>query len=48
MREEDSDSSTGEDPASGGLLSEDWLATLVGLGILLLALAGLIPAGLLW
>ena len=38
----------GADESSGGGLSEDWLAVIVGLGILLLALFGLIPAGLLW
>jgi hypothetical protein len=39
------------DPAEesgGGLFSEDWLATVVGIGILLLALAGLIPKEWLW
>lgn len=47
MSEEDSN--TPEDEArEGGFLSEDWLATIVGLVILTLAIAGLIPSGLLW
>lgn len=47
MSDDDSDNGVDDAPA-GGFLSEDWLATLVGLGILILALAGLIPEGLLW
>mgnify|MGYP001171413048 CR=1 FL=1 len=36
------------DTPSGGGIGEDWLATLAGLGLLLLALLGLIPDGVLW
>jgi hypothetical protein len=36
------------DASPQGGLNEDWLATIVGLCILALALLGLIPAGLLW
>ena len=36
------------DTSSGGGIGEDWLATLAGLGLLLLALLGLIPDGVLW
>lgn len=39
---------TSADTDSSGFLNEDWLATLIGLGILALALFGLIPAGLIW
>lgn len=46
---DDQDSNTDADDApEGGFFSEDWLATIVGLGILALAVAGLIPKGLLW
>ena len=45
----DDDFNTPEDDApEGGFLTEDWLATIVGLVILGLAMAGLIPKGLLW
>ena len=46
MNDEARDDTEADD--AGGFLSEDWLATIVGLGILALALAGLIPDGLLW
>ncbi len=36
------------DKPSGGGISEDWLATIVGLGLLVLALFGLIPKAVLW
>jgi hypothetical protein len=36
------------DTPSGGGVNEDWLATLVGLGLLVLALFGLIPDAVLW
>lgn len=36
------------DKPSGGGISEDWAATLVGLGLVLLALFGLIPSAVLW
>ncbi|MFO7325668.1 MAG: hypothetical protein DIU62_008120 [Pseudomonadota bacterium] len=47
MSEEDIAKGEGDASQEGGL-SEDWLATIVGLSILALALFGLIPAGLLW
>lgn len=36
------------DTPSGGGVSEDWLATLAGLGLLVLALLGAIPDAVLW
>lgn len=36
------------DTPSGGGVSEDWLATLLGLAMLALALFGLIPDAVLW
>lgn len=36
------------DIPSGGGISEDWLATVVGLGLLVLALLGAIPKAVLW
>lgn len=40
---------TEAEPASGGgRLNEDWLATIVGLAILALALLGLVPEAVLW
>jgi hypothetical protein len=36
------------DTPSGGGISEDWLATLLGLAILALALFGFIPDAVLW
>lgn len=36
------------DTPSGGGIGEDWLATLVGLAILILALLGLVPDAVLW
>lgn len=36
------------DTPSGGGIGEDWWATLVGLGLLVLALLGLIPDAVLW
>lgn len=36
------------DTPSGGGIGEDWLATLVGLGLLVLALLGLVPDAVLW
>ncbi len=36
------------DKPSGGGMSEDWWATLVGLGLALIALLGFIPNGVLW
>jgi hypothetical protein len=33
-------------PAAGGLVSEDWLATITGLVILVLVLAGVITKGM--
>ena len=47
MSKEDSKTPENEAP-EGGFFSEDWLATIVGLVILGLAMAGLIPKGLLW
>lgn len=45
----DEDSKTSEDGApQAEFLSEDWLATIVGLVLLALAMAGLIPESLLW
>lgn len=37
-----------EAASDGGALNEDWLATIVGLAILALALLGLIPDAVLW
>lgn len=37
-----------KDAAEGGLLNEDWLATIAGLALLALALLGLVPDALLW
>lgn len=34
--------------AGGGLLNEDWLATIAGLALLALALLGLVPDIVLW
>lgn len=45
---EDDSNALEDDAPEGGILSEDWLATIVGLAILALAIAGLIPKGLLW
>lgn len=42
----DDNLSTTPPPAKSPRLNEDWLATLFGLGLLLAALVGLIPAGL--
>ena len=39
---------TATDTPSGGGMSEDWLATLLGLAILALALLGLLPDSVLW
>lgn len=39
---------TATDKPSGGGMSEDWLATLLGLAILALALLGLFPDAVLW
>jgi hypothetical protein len=39
---------TPEDAAGSSMWSEDWLATLIGLAILALALLGLIPQTVLW
>lgn len=39
---------TATDTPSGGGMSEDWLATLLGLAILALALFGLLPEAVLW
>lgn len=36
------------DRPSGGGINEDWAATIVGLGLLALALFGLIPKAVLW
>jgi len=36
------------DTPSGGGVSEDWLATLLGLVLLALALSGLVPDAVLW
>lgn len=36
------------DKPSGGGISEDWWATLVGLALLVLALLGFIPKAVLW
>ncbi|HMN46989.1 MAG TPA: hypothetical protein PKE27_20600 [Povalibacter sp.] len=36
------------DRPSGGGINEDWAATIVGLGLLALALFGLIPEAVLW
>lgn len=36
------------DTPSGGGINEDWLATIIGLAILALALLGLIPEAVLW
>ena len=36
------------DKPSGGGINEDWAATIVGLGLLALALFGLIPDAVLW
>jgi hypothetical protein len=36
------------DKPSGGGISEDWWATIVGLGLLFLALLGAIPDAVLW
>jgi len=39
---------TSMDTPSGGGMSEDWLATILGLAILALALLGLLPDAVLW
>lgn len=39
---------TATDTPSGGGISEDWLATLLGLAILALALLGLLPDSVVW
>jgi hypothetical protein len=36
------------DTPSGGGISEDWWATIAGLGLLALSLLGLIPDAVLW
>jgi hypothetical protein len=36
------------DKPSGGGMSEDWLATLVGLALVVIAFFGLIPKAVLW
>ncbi len=36
------------DKPSGGGMSEDWWATVIGLGLAALALLGLVPNGILW
>jgi hypothetical protein len=48
MNEQDIDKPEEDASPQEGGLSEDWLATLVGLSILALALLGLVPQGLLW
>lgn len=48
MADEDNSDTAADDAPEGGFFSEDWLATIVGIGILALAIAGLIPEGLLW
>lgn len=37
-----------EHASDGGFLNEDWLATIVGLALLALALMGLVPDAVLW
>lgn len=39
---------TATDTPSGGGVNEDWVATILGLAILALALLGVIPNELLW
>ena len=39
---------TPEAGGRAGFLNEDWLATIVGLAILALALLGLIPGAVIW
>lgn len=48
MSDNDSSARPEADAAGGGLLNEDWLATIVGLALLALALLGLVPDAVLW
>lgn len=47
MSDRDPHLSPTEKPSGGGI-SEDWLATVVGLLLLVIALAGLVPGWALW
>lgn len=44
----DLDAAASDTTGSEGFLNEDWLATIIGLAILALALLGLIPKAVLW
>jgi hypothetical protein len=48
MSDDEHNDAATESAADGGRWSEDWLATIIGLAILALALLGLIPQTILW